>query len=244
MNNDGILGIKNRTENWKTARYFVPFFADEAARLRLARKLGAPEETKRGEVHIELFWKGIRDHLHCQAKQEKRAYKDYFPELANHYTKNFGGLLEKINGFPPGSLKFKEPKPRNYNVSHEDFKNGLGNNLVNTEIDIVLETPHHLFIGEAKEEARLDGAGDLVLVHQLIRQYVMAKILMEVRCSRGLCRNKEIVPFLVGDKKRLDNLKNALQVKFMMEKYGLMERNVLSRECVAAIAEGKETCCK
>ena len=65
MNNGGILGINNRTENWKTARYFAPFFANEEARLRLATRLGAPDGTKAGDVRIELFWYGMRDWVHC-----------------------------------------------------------------------------------------------------------------------------------------------------------------------------------
>ena len=57
MSNRRILGIKNRTENWKTARYFAPFFEDEAARLSLAKKLGAPDSTQGSEVKSSCFGK-------------------------------------------------------------------------------------------------------------------------------------------------------------------------------------------
>ena len=68
----------------------------------------------------------------------------------------------------------------------------LVNNLVNAEIDIVLESPEHLYIGEAKYESGFGRDGKLVLVHQLVRQYVMAKVLLDVlKC------NKEVVPFVV-----------------------------------------------
>ena len=43
-------------------------------------------------------------------------------------------------------------------------------------IDIVLETTDRLFIGEAKLESTLGSDSDHVLVHQLIRQYVMAHL--------------------------------------------------------------------
>ena len=43
----------------------------------------------------------------------------------------------------------KDLNPKNYRVASGDEKE-LFNNLRNTEIDIVLETPGHLFIGEAK----------------------------------------------------------------------------------------------
>ena len=59
----GILGIKNRTENWKTAQTFAPFFSDENLRLGLVRKLGEPLETEPDDVQLELFWKGIRDYM-------------------------------------------------------------------------------------------------------------------------------------------------------------------------------------
>ena len=79
-------------------------------------------------------------------------------------------------------------QPRNYDVSTKDRMANLGNNLVNTEIDIVLQSPNHLFIGEAKHEMTFGANGRLVLVHQLIRQYVMAKILMDRLESDGLAK--------------------------------------------------------
>ena len=54
-----ILGIENRTENWKTAQVFAPLFEGADVRKRLARKrlagklLGKP--VKR-DVSLELFW--------------------------------------------------------------------------------------------------------------------------------------------------------------------------------------------
>ena len=51
----GILGIKNRTENWKTARTFAPFFDDAELRLALVKRLGAPSETKPEDIQLELF---------------------------------------------------------------------------------------------------------------------------------------------------------------------------------------------
>jgi len=46
----GILGICNRTENWKTACYFAPFFGQGANRL-VERLTGEHVESKR-EVDI------------------------------------------------------------------------------------------------------------------------------------------------------------------------------------------------
>ena len=53
----------------------------------------------------------------------------------------------------------------------------------------------------------------MVLVHQLIRQYVMAKILMDRLESDGLAK-KNVIPFVVGDD--VGSLKKRRQVEFMI----------------------------
>ena len=95
------------------------------------------------------------------------------------------------------------------------------NNLLNTEIDIVLETTEYLFIGEAKDESTFGAKSKYVLVHQLIRQYVMASIVVALVGNR-----KSVVPFIVGDKPK--GLQNNGQVRFMMKQGWLKKENVLS----------------
>lgn len=56
-----------------------------------------------------------------------------------------------------------------------------GRQSQNPEIYIVLETPNHLFIGKAKDEMDCHSDGKRILVHQLIRQYVIAHILLTLR---------------------------------------------------------------
>ena len=58
-----ILGIKNRTENWKTAKHFARYFTNDEAVAKLAQRLGEPETTSGKCMQIELFWKGMRDHV-------------------------------------------------------------------------------------------------------------------------------------------------------------------------------------
>ena len=68
----GILGIPNRTENWKTARTFAPFFKSCSARAALAKRLLEPlGESQEGTVEIELFWYGIRDYIDLLGKKRK-----------------------------------------------------------------------------------------------------------------------------------------------------------------------------
>ena len=51
-----VLGIRNRTENWKTARHLSQFFGDRA--FLLAQELGEPQGTEPADVALELYWKG------------------------------------------------------------------------------------------------------------------------------------------------------------------------------------------
>lgn len=206
-----ILGITNRTENWKTARHFYPFFGQEAS-VCLAKKLGEPSETKPGEVRLELYWKGMRDHLHEIGATRASDDNDY----AESYTRLFGDLRRKIEGFN----KFRELNDCNYDVSTKERRDQLRDNLINTEIDIVLESPNCLYIGEAKHEMSFGADGSLVLVHQLIRQYVMARILLD----RLGCK-KDVIPFVVGDDAK--GLKKSQQVKFMIYQGWMNEENVL-----------------
>ena len=99
------------------------------------------------------------------------------------------------------------------------------NNLLHTEIDIVVGTPRHLFIGEAKHLSGFGYDGSDVLVHQLVRQYVMAKMLVELRDPY---EEIEGVPFVVGDD--VDQLHRTGQVRFMIDQKWLKTENVLCWE--------------
>ena len=104
----------------------------------------------------------------------------------------------------------------------------LSDNLRGTEIDIVLETQNHLFIGEAKDESGFGTNGTLVLVHQLIREYVMAKILVDLVAESDKDKKRKVVPFVIGASDKLESLKNTAQVKFMVAQGWLKEKNMLS----------------
>ena len=211
-----ILGIENRTENWKTAQVFAPFFENACLCRHFAERLGVsiPDDAN---VSLELFWYGIRDHgTRCgwkkndYIKQCARAYKHLFRELR--------GCVEK---------EFTNLDALHYRVSD---KAKLANNLRNTKIDIVLESQHHLFIGEAKREAKF-GDRASVLKHQLVRQYVMARILLELAGKK-----KKSVPFVVGNS--AEKLGDDAQVQFMIERLGMRRENVLEWGDVRGLAGG------
>ena len=227
----GILGIENRTENWKTAVSFSPFFRNQDLRLCLVNRLGEPDGTDPADIRLELFWKGMRDHLHQNKKKnrDKLLSEGNVTRLADHYRTHFRKLRDEIESFG----EFHGLQELNYSLSNGQWTTKLANNLLNTEIDIVLETPHYLYIGEAKDESSFGANGTLVLVHQLIREYVMAEIVVALKGEE-----KKVVPFVVGNKCRIDSIKNHSQVKFMADpKRGwLNESNILSWDYIKQLA--------
>lgn len=220
-----ILGITNRTENWKTARHFAPLFG--ANSVRLARRLLVDDEEQRsrlqpGDVRLELFWYGMRDHFDGQEKKiaaEKES-------LVAAYSEEFPNLRQQVESFQR-SGRLRPLKEENY-VAAPENKTRLASNLFHTEIDIVLESPRHLFIGEAKHESDFGGNSAYILTHQLIRQYVMASILTNVSNRRV-----RVVPFVVGDSR--DELKKQHQVEFMIEQGWMRPENILTWSDIEAL---------
>ena len=174
----------------------------------------------------------------------KQIKSDSTQAFAKHYESCFGSQSEKslrkrIEEFNQCQQELDKPtlrelRDRNYNVSGttpdlsiEELKNKLFSNLMGTEIDIVLESRSHLFVGEAKDEMDLGSNGSLILVHQLIRQYVMARILVCCLVSEDKITPKTVVPFVVRNK--LDGREQA-QVDFMKKQGWLKEDNVLTWE--------------
>ncbi len=210
-----ILEIENRTENWKTAVFFSPLF--DGRSVGIVERLGQESSLNPVDVKLELFWRGMRDHLH-KTRVKRQSMQQKFADV---YVRLFPDLRRNIQEFGG----FRELKTDNYAASTDGQKTNLTNNLANTEIDVVLESPNYLFIGEAKHEMSFGADGDLVLVHQLMRQYVMASILVEC-LPRG--SQKEVIPFVIGDK--IDLIKKTSQVKFMIGQGWLKERNILNWE--------------
>ena len=222
-----ILGITNRTENWKTALYFSPLMGVRAA--RLARRLLPDKEgaaLQAGDVNLELFWYGMRDYFHPNevtpdAETLSDIYSDLFPRLRDQ-IQNFRGSGQSED------LKFQEPQDDNYDVATPYRRNRLAQNLLNTEVDIVLESPTHLFIGEAKHLSTFGASGRDVLTHQLIRQNVLAHILLKLRGDK-----RTVVPFVVGDDPAY--LAKTLQVQFMLKHGRMRAENILTWSDIEAL---------
>ena len=224
-----ILGITNRTENWMTAAYFAPL--SRTGILHLAKRLGESSGTVPGDVHLELFWRGIRDYLSKVGQSARDSEQDF----ASRYNRLFGprgeraDLRTNIGGFRhSGGLVFSDLRPDNYSASTEDQIRELVSNLVNTEIDVVLESPTTLFVGEAKHESGLGGDGSLVLVHQLIRQYVAATVLVDM-----IGNNKQVVPFVIWN--RNTDQRKPVQLEFMIDQGWMRSENVLEWNGIEAL---------
>lgn len=205
----GILGIKNRTEDWKTVQHFHGL--SDSAKVGLARCLGEPKDTVAEEISIELFWHGMRDY------DKEHQVSDEVVAVA--YGQLFPKLRQKVLEFK-GRNEFAKLEAHNYSRDDEDR---LASNVKRTEVDIVLETPDRIFIGEAKYMSDLGTDGSLVLVHQLIRQYVTVKILAYLAGSP-----KNVISFVVANEKGLERRQEKAQVEFMTQQGWLPEGNVLS----------------
>ena len=137
-----VLEIENRTENWKTARCFGPIFGESAIGLALCLdEHGYPGSE---EVRLELFWHGMRDFLFKKIKKndpmnDRAAWKR---RIQTCYTDLFPDLRERVQGYPG----LRALADQRYSGTEME---GLYNNLFHTEIDIVMETPRALFVGEA-----------------------------------------------------------------------------------------------
>ena len=214
VNITGILGICNWTENWKTALTFATYIEDKA--LDVARVLGECESPSDSKFRLELFWKGIRDRLyHACGAGEKAKFCD---RLFEHYCEKFQPLRGRLKQWSKFKLKWED---WHYSTC-TTYKDRLLSNLIGTEIDIVLETPKRIYIGEAKSESNFGSDGRNVLVHQLLRQFVATEVLTHVQ---GNC--KRVVPFVVIERVEGKEPTRFSQVEFMLSNGIMEEKHIL-----------------
>lgn len=223
-----ILGIENRTENWKTAQVFCTL--SEPQILRLVEKLGGEQELSPAQVHLELFWKGMRDYL----EQTKKRKKDSIITSSNTQivTDSYKCLFPDLRTRIIGSGLFRKLEAGNYDVSTDERKRRLLTNLISTEIDIVLESPRYLFIGEAKHNEDFGENPRDVLMNQFIREYVMAKTLVDF-----LRPGKEVIPFVVVTNKDLKK-HGRIQTEFAISQGWMDKDNVLTWDDIKELAGG------
>ncbi|MCY3986179.1 MAG: hypothetical protein OXF23_03945 [Candidatus Dadabacteria bacterium] len=233
----GILNIENRTENWMTSLFFCRLSEEKLQDFVDSLKT-KESRSKANSVHMELFWRGVRDYRHslieykvnkegAKGKRKREIATEVDDCLESRFWEQykccFGCLRHQVCKHNERPL----PHCQNYGIC-EDFRDEKGrglqkllyNNLRNTEMDIVFETDGHLFIGEAKYESDFGTDGKLVLVHQLIRQFVTASLLVKVQGKQ-----KKVVPFLIVDDDK-KSPKNNGQVDFMLCRKWLFQENI------------------
>ncbi|MDE0270951.1 MAG: hypothetical protein OXP11_07080 [Gammaproteobacteria bacterium] len=163
----------------------------------------------------------MRDFM-AKCEHKKKGKKFWKDKIKRSYVEHFDTLRSDVNEFScKDGRSFRCLKTQNYEVLCIDK---LYHNLCNTEIDVVLETDQYLFIGEAKYKTALHANSKYVLVHQLVRQYVMAKILVDL-CEEPKC----VVPFVVGVDPEQE------QVKFMIKQHWMNKKNILCWKDIEAI---------
>ncbi len=93
-----ILGIDNRTENWKTAKTFAPIITNKKQVL-ITNKIienvtGNLTNLNPEDVKIELFFVGFRDYIYSTKKSNDeiqnevtKIYDDVFPNLRQDIDK-------------------------------------------------------------------------------------------------------------------------------------------------------------
>ncbi|KHT04330.1 hypothetical protein [Pectobacterium brasiliense] len=214
-----ILGIKNRTENWITVKNL---FSLQNKRLieYLMRKNddnSAPFDDG-SEARLELFWYGYRDYIYGKSINRYSADRD---AIYARFLRLFPELQEKVLKFKGDSNKFlRVEKTVNYSLERKDAPLGLFQNIRHTEIDIVIETRNKLYIGEVKDSQTFGAHGGLFLPHQLLRQYVMARMLID-----ELGKDLDVVPFIISNSKKTES---SGQVK-LMDKLGYLDmKNVFT----------------
>ncbi len=225
-----ILGIENRTENWKTVEHFHGLSYD--AKVCLVKRLLGREEVELDDIEIELFWYGMRDWVYEQHRGISVLTDKWLEECYNEQFSSLRGELEAYIERAGQSQTFNRLKDQNY-IASKDTVKSLRNNLINTEVDIVVSTQNYLFIGEAKLESTFGADSRFILVHQLIRQYVMASMLLD---KLNLTENKRVIPFIVG--RNAERIREHHQVKFMLDRHWLRKENVLSWKDIGKIARG------
>ena len=219
-----ILGSGNGAENWLTARTFAPLFRDGGLRHGFAERLLGEPLPGSADASLELFWRGMRDYI------KERPEAGDPDDIAQCYARLFPDLRKQVGEFG----RFRSLREHAYAAAEKD---GLARNVKGVEIDIVLETPDHLFIGEAKIDEEFDAVGADVLVHQLVRQYVTATILLDLmRRKKKIEGHKKIVPFIVGGDK--DRLHRKEQVRFLIAQHWMRRENVLDWGDVRGLASG------
>lgn len=221
-----MLQIQNRSENWRLAKAFINGGGVLLARSISDRVLSnSQHRSNTKDIEYELFWTGYRDY--CDNVEDKLRNPELGNRALHFYTEHFNNLYENIEEYNQNnspSLEIEREK-NNYTVNRETLGDFL-KNLYYTEIDIVIRIENFLLIGEVKHTQTFGSKSEHVLVHQLVRQYVMASILTKELSERDNTAYT-VVPFIIAN-----NIERNGQVR-LLESLGWLHRdNIIPWESI------------
>ncbi|TLX46073.1 hypothetical protein C1E24_14990 [Pseudoalteromonas phenolica] len=193
----GNLLAKNRSESWRIAKSFIDYGAEELSE-KIAQDVLNSLHIKRGSVQLQkpiqysLFWTGLRDY--CDSHKINRRDLDFIKRVKTIYLDKFAGLEQQVYEFAANhkeqSVNIRLDKTKQNYIVNDVSEQRFINNLYFTEFDLVIQTGNYLLIGEFKDTQTFGANSKHVLVHQLIRQYVSANILLGLEGSEHI----EVVP--------------------------------------------------
>ena len=182
------LGYENRSENAMTSKHFQWFDDSNCWDLvtGILKQLRGLEDHPESSTKGQIFAHPWRDYLHQEASEAKKENKysslkkarleikqKADSRIVEIYEQEFSDLQGKVfefKGFDHKYLKWD----KNYNLKENSGQ--LLTNVHNTELDVLIADDYNVYVGEAKGEMRPNAsATERMLVHQLVRGYVVVK---------------------------------------------------------------------
>ena len=225
------LGYENRSENAMTSKHFQ--WLDDSNCWGLVtgklKQLGGLENHPESSTKGQIFAHPWRDYLHQEASEAKKENKysslkkarleikqKADSRIVEIYEQEFSDLQGKVFEFKGFDHKYLK-RDKNYNLKENSGQ--LLTNVHNTELDVLIADDYNVYVGEAKGEMRPNAsATERMLVHQLVRGYVVVKTWLEYRrLKRPDGTPIMIVPFVVAKGGEIESLMRNNQVRFMID---------------------------
>jgi len=226
-----MFGVENRSENWRLAKAFIDK-KDNFLEYKIADiVLSNCNQKISGQLSYEFFWTGFRDYCHSVSIAKKNSALGF--RVVDYYQKTFSNLLDNIHQYniTENNPKLKLNNPEINYVVNEETKNIFLNNLYYTEVDIIIRAGSNLLIGEVKSTQTFGSNSKHVLVHQLLRQYIMVSTLVnEKQFQEKHNCIFTIIPFVIANR----NAERTAQVKIMKNLGWLVRGNVLNWDFIEA----------
>jgi len=235
------LGYRNRSENAMTSESFQCFDDNNSWDLVTGKlkHLGGLKDLPESSTKGQIFAHPWRDYLHHEALEAKKNNKfsslkkahlqikqNADSRIVEIYEQEFSDLQDKVFEFKGFDLKYLK-RSKSYNLKENSRQ--LCTNVYNTELDVLIADDYNVYVGEAKGEMRSNAsATERMLVHQLVRGYVVVKTWIEYRGLKRPDGNAmSVVPFIVAKDEDFASLMGNNQVQFMIKRRWLKAEHVL-----------------